>query len=201
MGSGLSQHLLSLLDKANGNDIELGNILTSLSRHGHSMLLVFLSFPLCLPMGIPVLSTTLGLTLSLVGVLLFAGRRLWIPKSLASKTIAYKKLVYVVNRLLKVSGRIERMLIPRFHFLASNRAMVRLHGLMVMSMGMVAAIPLPLPFNNFVAAFPVLLLGLSLLQRDGVWVIVSYLSAIPCLLYYGLLVYLGNAGFSRLLGQ
>jgi len=36
----------------------------------------------------------------------------------------------------------------------------------VMSMGLVAAIPLPLPFINLVAAYPLLLLGLSLLEKD-----------------------------------
>lgn len=199
-GSSLSHHMLTLIEKARGKDLELGSILTSLSRHSHPMLLVFLSFPLCLPVGIPVLSTTLGLTLSLVGFLLFADRRLWIPDSLAAKSIAYSKLVYVVHRLIRVSGRIERMLVPRLHFFSSNRSVMRLHGLTVMVLGVVAAVPLPLPFNNFVAAFPVLLLALSLLQKDGVWVIISYIAVIPCLIYYGLLIYLGHAGFSRLLG-
>jgi hypothetical protein len=68
-----------------------------------------------------------------------------------------------------------------------------------MLMGCVAAIPLPLPFNNMVAAFPILLLGLALLAKDGVLVIVSYLAAIPCFIYYGALAYYGHAAFDTLL--
>ncbi len=76
--------------------------------------------------------------------------------------------------------------------------MSRIHGIFVMILGLVAAVPLPLPLNNLVAAFPVLLLGLSLLEKDGLAAIVSYLSAIPCLIYYGALLYLGYAGFEHL---
>jgi hypothetical protein len=75
--------------------------------------------------------------------------------------------------------------------------MMRIHGCFIMLLGLVAAIPLPLPFNNPVAAFPVLLLGISLLEEDGLLVIVSYLAAIPFLLYYAALVFLGYAGFAR----
>jgi len=76
---------------------------------------------------------------------------------------------------------------------------MRVHGLFIMGMGFLAAIPLPLPFNNMVAAFPLLLLGLSLLQKDVLLVIVSYIAAIPCFFYYGALVYFGCAGFRHLI--
>jgi hypothetical protein len=38
---------------------------------------------------------------------------------------------------------------------------------------------------------------ISLLEEDGLLVIVSYLAAIPFLLYYAALVFLGYAGFAR----
>jgi hypothetical protein len=45
-----------------------------------------------------------------------------------------------------------------------------------MSMGLLAAVPHPLPFNNIVAALPILLLGYSLPEKDGIMGIVSYLA-------------------------
>ena len=192
--------MLAILEKADGNGIALGTIIATLSRRSHAVLIVFLSFPLCLPVGIPVLSTTLGLTLGLVGFLLAIGREIWIPKSIAAKVIPHKRLSYIIERLLRASERMERWFHPRMLFFATNGKMIRIHGLFVMLMGLTAAIPLPLPFNNLVAALPILLLGLSLLERDGVLVIVSYLASIPCFLYYGALLYLGHAGFQRLMG-
>jgi hypothetical protein len=147
-----------------------------------------------------VLSTTLGLTLGLIGFLLAIGRDVWIPKFISIKSIPYKRLSSVIERLLRVSARMERWFHPRMLYLATNGKMMRIHGLFIMVMGLTASVPLPLPFNNLVAALPILLLGLSLLERDGLLVIISYLASIPCFIYYGALIYLGHAGFERLMG-
>jgi hypothetical protein len=196
----LSRQMNAILEKAGGNNIALGSIITTLSRCSHAVLIVFLSFPLCLPVGIPVFSTTLGFALGLVGFLLAFGRDVWIPKFMAAKVIPYTRLVYVVERLLRTSDRMERLFHPRMLFFATNRKMIRIHGIFVLLFGLTASVPLPLPFNNLVAALPILLLGLSLLERDGLLVIVSYLASITCFLYYGALIYLGHAGFERLMG-
>jgi hypothetical protein len=197
---GLSRQMLAILEKADGNDMALGKIIATLSPRSHAVLIVFLSFPLCLPIGIPVLSTTLGVTLGFVGFLLAIGREIWIPKSIAAKVVPYKRLSNVIERLLRTSGRMERWFHPRMLFFSTSSRMIRIHGLFVMLMGLTAAVPLPLPFNNLVAALPILLLGLSLLERDGALVIVSYLASIPCFIYYSGLIYLGHAGFQRLMG-
>jgi hypothetical protein len=199
MQSGFAGQMLALLEKANRKDIELRTILEAVSGHSHAALIVFLSFPLCISLGIPVLSTTLGLALGLAGFLLATGRNLWIPKSIGTKQLPYGKLAYIIERLLRISVRIERWFHPRLLFFATDTRMIRVHGAFIMVLGIVAAFPLPLPFNNFVAAFPILLLGLSLLERDGILVIVSYLSAIPFFIYYGALLYLSHAGFARLI--
>jgi hypothetical protein len=196
---GLSDDMRVLLEKAEGNGLSLGTVIANLSRRSHAVLIVFLSFPLCIPFGIPVLSTTLGLAIGFVGFLLATGQEVWIPKSMAIKVIPCEKLSYVVERLLRMSGRVERLFHPRMTSFATGSRMIHVHGAFVMLMGLTAAVPLPLPFNNFVAALPVLLLGLSLLERDGTMALVSYLTAIPCFVYYGALIYFGHTAFERLL--
>jgi hypothetical protein len=197
---GLSRQMLAILEKAQGNDMTLGSILATFSRSSHAAMIVFLSFPLCLPVGIPVLTAVLGLILALIGFLLAIGREIWIPKSIEAKIVSYKSLSYVIERLLRVSKRMERWFHPRILFFVTNSKMMRIHGLFILLMGLTASFPIPLPLNNLVAAFPILLLGLSLLERDGLLAIVSYLASIPCFIYYGALIYLGYAGFERLLG-
>jgi hypothetical protein len=197
---GLAHQMHALLKKADGKSIDLKTVISVISGRSHAVPIVFLSFPLCLPVGIPVLSTTLGLTLGLVGFLLAIGRDLWIPKFIGAKVIPYNRLSFVIERLLRVSARLDRWFHPRMAFVITNSANIRVHGFFVMFLGLVASIPLPLPFNNFVGAFPVLLLGLSLLEEDGLLAIVSYIAAIPCLIYYGALLYLGKAAFERLVG-
>jgi hypothetical protein len=198
--NGLTNQMLALLDKADGKSINLGTVVSAVSSRGHAMLIILLSFPLCLPVGIPILSSTLGLALGLVGLLGGIGCEIRVPKSIAAKEITYSRLSYVIERLLRISAWIDRWFRPRIPFLATNSAMIRIHGFFVMFLGVLAAVPLPLPFNNMVAALPILLLGISLLEKDGLLAVVSYLAAIPVLIYYGALVYLGYAGFERLMG-
>ena len=190
----------ALLEKADGKDMLFGEVLGSFSRRSHAVVMVFVSFPLCFPVGIPVLTTSFGLTLALVGLFLALGRNLWIPRRLRDKVVPYERLAHIVERLLRVAERIERWLHPRLLPLATNGPIMRVHGVFVLIMGLTAAIPIPLLGNNLVAALPTLLLGLALLERDGVLVIVSYVSSIACVLYYGALVYLGRAGFQHLMG-
>jgi hypothetical protein len=199
-GTGLTKQMLALLEKADGKDIELGTALSTMSGRNNAVLIVFLSFPLCIPVGIPVLSTTLSLMLGLVGFFSAIGREIWIPKSISAKNIPFSRLSPVIKRFLRISVHIERWVYPRMPLFVTNSAAIRIHGAFIMLLGLVAAIPLPLPFNNLVAAFPALLLGISLLEKDGLLAIISYLSSIPFFLYYAALVFLGYAGFSRLMG-
>ena len=196
----LSHQMHALVEKMDGKDASLGEILGSFSRRSHAVLMVFLSFPLCLPVGIPVLTTALGLTLVFVGLFLALGREPWLPQRLRAKTISHERLTNIVDRLLRITKRIERWLHPRLLILATNGPVIRLHGVFAMVMALMAAIPISLPLNNMVAAVPVFLLGLSLLERDGILVIVSYVAAIPCVLYYAALAFLGLEGFEHLTG-
>ena len=195
----LSRQLQDLIRHAGGNDIQLEEILKFLSERSQALLIVFMSFPLCLPVGIPVLSTTLGLTLGSIGALICVGGELRLPRYLAVRTVQHRKLVHVIEKIAKATHPLERFLHPRLIAFSENGYAMRIHGLFIMCMGFLAAIPLPLQFNNMVAAFPVMLLGLSLLQRDGLFVIVSYIATIPCCIYYGSLAYFGYAGFKHIL--
>lgn len=196
----LSHQMQALLEKTAGKGASLGEIIDFFSRRSHAALMVLFSVPLCLPVGIPVLTTALGLTLACVGLFLALGREPRLPQVLRAKTVSHEKLAHIVERLVWITSRMERWLHPRLLALATNGPVIRLHGVFAMAMALLSAVPVSLPFNNMVAALPILLLGLSLLERDGLLVIVSYLAAIPCLLYYFGLVFLGIEGFKHLMG-
>lgn len=198
--NGLTRRMMALLERADGRNIDFGTVISVVSGGSHAVLMVFLSFSLCIPVGIPVLSTSLGLALSLVGFLMAIGRDIWIPKSIAAKVVPYDRLAHVIRRFQCISARIDRWFHPRMSFFVRSSSMMRVHGIAVMLLGLVSAIPLPLPFNNFVAAFPILLLGFSLLEKDGLLAIVAYMATIPFFVYYSALLYFGYAGFRHLMG-
>lgn len=189
--SSLSHDFSALLEKANGNPMTIGAILDMLAIRGHALLLVFFSFPLCLPVGIPILTTLLGPLLAFISFFLIFGRRPWLPKRLRNRSIPYESLERLVNRLMPLAMKVEKHLHYRLLFLTEEGPVIRLHAVYMCLLSLVVSIPLPILFLNLVAALPILLLSLGMLKRDGFFVILAYVAVIPCFIMYGGLVVAG----------
>jgi hypothetical protein len=71
----------------------------------------------------------------------------------------------------------EKILHPRLTFLASGETSRRICGLVILWMAFLLALPLPIPGTNILPALPVVLLGLGLMERDGLFVLAGYTMA------------------------
>ncbi len=198
-GTRLSDELRLLLTKAAGGSVNLREIFDSFPKRSHAILIVLLSFPLCSPIGIPIITTLFGPTLGLVSFFLMLGRRPWLPKFMSERRIPYDKLELVMRRLIRIATRFERVLKPRLPLLTSEGLPLRIHGAVCVVLAILVSLPLPIPFLNMAAALPVLLLGLGLLERDGAFVVAGYTAAVPGVLFYAGLLFLGKEGVMRLL--
>jgi hypothetical protein len=187
----LSEEIRALLHKADGKPMALGAIIKSFPRRSHAMLLVFLSFPLCLPVGIPILTTLLGPAVAFVALFLLFGRTPWLPRRFRERPIPYARLESACNRLLRTLKRLERWLHPRIEVLSGNVHIVRIHALVILFLALVISIPLPILFANLVAALPIFLIALGLLERDGHFIIAGYIAVVPTAAFYVGLVLLG----------
>lgn len=190
----LSEEIRVLLKRADGKPMAFGTILNSFPRRTHAMLLVFLSFPMCLPITIP-----LGAFVAFVAMFLFIGRPPWIPRRLREKQIPYARLESVSNRLLRTLARLERLLHPRLEVLSGNVVAVRMHAIVVFTLALIVVLPMPIFFANMVAAVPIFLIALGLLERDGYCIIAGYVAISITVAYYGGLAVLGREGFEHLL--
>ncbi len=198
--SSLSHDFSALLETANGSPMTIGAILDVLEIRGHALLLVFFSFPLCLPVGIPILTTLLGPLLAFISFFLILGKRPWLPKRLRNRALTYESLERLVNRLMPMALRVEKRLHYRLLFLTEEGPVVRFHAAYMCLLSLVVSIPLPILFLNLVAALPILLLSLGMLKRDGLFVILAYVAVIPCILMYGGLVVAGVEGVQHMMG-
>lgn len=195
----LSEEIRALLQNAGGNPMEFGAIIRSFPRRSHAMLLVFLSFPLCLPVGIPILTTLLGPAVALVALFLMIGKAPWIPRRLREKSIPYARLESVSHRLLRTLKRLERWLHPRFEVLSGNSHMVRIHAVVILVLALVVSLPLPILFANLVAAIPIFLIALGLLERDGYFILAGYVAVLPTMAFYAGLALLGREGIAEII--
>lgn len=199
--STLSSDLLALVEQTDGRELRLGDILEKFPQRGHALLIVLLSFPLTLPVSIPFIAGPFGLVLAFVGLYLFIGKTPWLPRALRTKPVSRRMLEHSVARLLALFQFVEHLLRPRFPAFSTGAVAVRCHAVYVLVLGLLLAlpVPLPVPFSNTVVAIPIFLCGLGLLEEDGLLVLLGYMAVVPCVVYYGAVVWLGQEGVTRLL--
>jgi len=126
--------------------------------------------------GIPLLSSTAGLTIAFIALQLAAGRRTpWLPKWVRTRSIPRDRLSAGLERLGPVARFLDRHSRPRLRFVSRpplSQAVLLLCGLCGLAMPLLELIP----FTSSLMALAVTCLGFSLLTRDGLWAV---LAAIP----------------------
>lgn len=174
--SALTGALDDLLARSAGEGVTIDELLVALSDRGVALLMVVCATPFLLPITIPGLSTPFGVLLALCGVAMIVARPVRLPKRLAGKRIAHASLERVARLLKRLLGRLERLLRPRAEALVRNTTVMRVHGVYILLMAVVLGIPFPPVFvgSNAIAAWPIFLLGLALLERDGVLAAIAW---------------------------
>ncbi len=134
-----------------------------------ALLVVLLGLPNCLPMPPPI-PLVCGLLLALVALQIIAGRPTpWLPQALLSRTLARVDVERAANRAKPVFQRLERISRPRMRGFDTGVAL-RLMGLVVLllALGLLFAPPF---VGQIPLGFAVCLVGLGLVERDGLVVL------------------------------
>ena len=151
--------------------LTVGDIVAILRDRAFALLVVLLGLPNCLPMPPPI-PLICGLLLGLVAAQILAGRpTLWLPRALLHRSIAKGDVKRAVDRALPVFRRLERWSRPRVTVFDTPPAM-RLMGLLLLalSIGLLFAAPV---VGQIPLGVAVCLVGLGLVERDGVVVMVG----------------------------
>jgi len=163
--------LLTALAGLPGERIAVGTIVAALQDRAYALLVVLLGLPNCLPMPPPI-PLVCGLVLAFVALQMLMGRRMpWLPKALLSRSIGKPELNRAVERALPALVRLERFSKPRLTMLGSPYAVPVLGLLMlVLALGLIVAAPL---IGQIPLGLAVCLVGLGLVERDGVLIIIG----------------------------
>jgi hypothetical protein len=149
--------------------LTVGDVLAVLRGRAFALLVVLLGLPNCLPMPPPI-PLVCGLLLALVAAQIAAGwASPWLPGALMRRSIASDDVSRAVQRAVPVLRRLERWSRPRIRVFESAPAM-RLVGfvLLALALGLVVAAPF---IGQIPLGLAVCLVGLGLVERDGVVVI------------------------------
>ena len=181
----LHEDLSILLKKANRQtSFSIGEILNIFPGKGRELLLIFLSFPFCLPIQIPGLSTPFGLIIAFIGFRMAYAKRIWLPKKVMLQTISSSTVQRIAQKCLGFMKKMAPWIHPRLGWLSKHRIMHISNGLLFVLLGLFLALPLPIPLTNFLAGWAIFLLSIGLLEDDGVFILAGYLIALFIILLF-----------------
>jgi Uncharacterized ABC-type transport system, permease components len=185
----LEQRFHALLEKADHPPTSLKDVFQILASKGRSLVLIFLCLPFCQPIQIPGLSTPFGLAIAFVGLRMAFGKHLWLPKKLLNKHIPARTLKKVANTSLRFIKKGRRWIHPRMEGLCTYSAVHHIHGVLVCILGILLALPLPVPFSNLVTAWPIMLIALGTLEDDGLCLLIGYILTLVAFAFFGVVAF------------
>jgi hypothetical protein len=164
-----SQLLREFLASHTEPRISLGALRDALDDRGFGVLLFIFALPNLVPVNIPLLSAVLGLPLVLLAAQLSYGRhKPWFPDWLTEQSFPREGFTNVVLRALPFLERTERLLKPRLTTLLSWTG-ERLVGIAVLILALI--LTLPIPFANWLPACGIAIIGLAIVEKDGLAVL------------------------------
>lgn len=159
-----------------------------------------LMFVFALPNVVPTppgFSAVLGLPLILLSAQFLWGRRTpWLPRAIATRSIARTDFSAVVSRMTSPMQRFERILKPRLGLLVSPAA-ERLLGFALLTLAVILFLPIPL--GNMLPAAAICMVSLALVEHDGLAALLGVLiGVIAVMIVWGALFGLAHAALALL---
>ncbi|MBY0530215.1 MAG: exopolysaccharide biosynthesis protein [Rhabdochlamydiaceae bacterium] len=180
----LQDCLIPLQKRAQHGSVTVGEMIFILRDQSGAILLLLLALPFCLPIQIPGLSVPFGLAIAFIGMRQGLKKPLWLPKKLKEKSLAGPKLDKIITHTLRITFKLNRWIHPRFISWFHSPSIQTINHLLVVVLGLLLALPLPIPFTNLSAAWAIFLMQLAILEEDGIFLIASYVLFLATLLIF-----------------
>ena len=186
----LSELFAQMARDADG-PVSLGAIVDAMGARAFAPLLVLFAAINLVPLP-PPSSAILGLPMLAVAVQMAWGvKRAWLPGFLVNRSISASQFRFMMDWLIPKLRRVEQWIRPRYWPFWRRRG-DRVVGIFAAILA--TSVVLPIPGGNWLPAFAATLLGLSLLERDGVLFAVGSLIGLISIIWVCTIV--GGAGFA-----
>ena len=167
--------------------ISLGALRDALEDRGFGILLFIFALPNLIPLNVPLLSAVLGVPLVLLGAqLAYGAHKPWFPNWLTERSFPRESFTAVVLRALPYLERIERLLRPRLPALTTWTG-ERFVGSAVLILAIV--LTLPIVFGNWLPSFAIAIIGLAIVEKDGLAIVVGLIFGVIGLIVAGAVVF------------
>ncbi|GFP20015.1 hypothetical protein HKBW3S03_01518, partial [Candidatus Hakubella thermalkaliphila] len=199
----LGEKLKVVIGKLPSDGVTLVEILDLVGKDSLMLLTGFLSLVFIVPVSIPGVSTVFGSAILLIGINRLFGRNLWLPKSIANRIVSSDKLRVTFDRALVWFHRLEQVSRPhRLNWLTSDGLIGVLNNCALILAAILLMAPFGMiPFSNTLPALALLFLAIGLMQRDGVCILLGYLSNFATIIYFTVLIAAGGMSIREILQQ
>ncbi len=191
----LSADLQRVLDAHADSPITLGELRTALGDRGFGLSMLLLSLPSALPVPAPGYSTPFGIALVGLAVQMLMGREApWLPEKVERFEMSPAASRRMLGAAIGFLSRIEHLVKPRGRWIHTRWGLF-VPGLLVVMMG--SLMILPIPGTNTAPAATIFLIGVGMLEEDGLLISgATLLAAGAAALYGGAVYFLVTAGMS-----
>ncbi|MBX3597350.1 MAG: exopolysaccharide biosynthesis protein [Rhizobiaceae bacterium] len=191
----LSEVFAQLARDAEG-PVTLDHICKSLGARAFAPMLVLFAGLNLLPLP-PGSSAVLGFPLILIAAQMVSGRRrTWLPRIIGKRSLSADQFRNLMGSLIPRLAKMEQLIKPRYWPFWRRQGERVVGGI---SLFMAIVVTLPIPGGNWLPAFCTTLLGLSLLERDGIlFALGSVVGVIAITVIVGIFTAAGFAGHAIL---
>lgn len=182
----LLDHLDEIEKKCLQTNPTLQDIIGTFGSDGHYLLILFLILPFLQPIPLFGLSTPFGILIAFVALQAYRLKPPWIPHKWRNKVIPSTTVSKIAEGSERIFEKLGFMLRPRWRFFFNGGFRPVNAALLIMNAALLA-LPLPIPFSNAIPAWMILFQALAHLEEDGLFIILSYVQSLACLIYFALL--------------
>ena len=181
-----SQMIYDLLQTLEGERVSLEDLVAALGDRGLGVLIALFAVPNILPATVPFGNVATGVPVIILALHLMLGwPRLVLPEFLAKRTIGTSLLKSLAPRIAKLLSRIERFLKPRLLGVSTPVA-ERLIGVLCLVLSIISA--MPIPFLHMLPALGLCIIGLGLIEHDGLAIVSGIVLGLVGALAIGLIL-------------
>jgi len=160
-----SELLCAFANSRTQDRVSIGEIVEALGDRGLGVILAAFAVPNVLPSTVPFGNVLTGIPVIVIAAQLVMGmERLYLPPFLARRTISTAFIKAWTPRVTRLLAWFERLLRPRFPAM-TNADAARAIGMLCLVLSI--ATTLPIPFGHQLPALGIMLIGLGLIERDG----------------------------------
>ena len=172
--------VLGDLAQADGANLTLEEIVEAFGERGFGALILMVALVSLLPWP-PGSKAILSVPIILMGLeLAFQRDRVWIPRWTLNRGLPRETFARALKRVMKPIRLVERLSRPRMPWLTGEIADV-VTGLTCVFLAVMMA--LPVPFGDLLPGVTLIVLGVGVMQRDGVAVLLGAMGTVACVVY------------------